>query len=175
MQPKRSTTPNEIAHAPEATLWSGACSHWHYFGHWFFGLLLVAGTGAGVYFNRDALAPQMPWVWLAPVAVLLVVISVIAWKRAFERYQVTPSRVIIQTGRVVRDSNEIRIQDIRSINVTKRGLSGFFGIGSIEFSSAATDDAEVTFTGIANADGVRDMVRNLQTPEVVKAVTPEVA
>lgn len=157
--------PDETATSPETILWSGACSHWHYFGHWFFGLLLAAASGAGVYYNQESLAPWMPWAYFAPVVVLLIFISVIAWKRAERRYQITPTRVIMQTGRIVRDSNEIRIQDIRSINVTKSGISGFIGIGSVEFSSAATDDAEVTFIGIANADGVRDMVRKLQTPE----------
>jgi membrane protein YdbS with pleckstrin-like domain len=155
---------DEKVEAPETTLWSGACSHWYYFGHWFVGLLLVAASGVGVYYNREALAPSLPWAYLAPVALLLIVIAMIAWKRAERRYQITPTRVIVQTGQVVRDSNEIRVQDIRSINVTKRGISGFIGIGSVEFSSAATDDAEVTFAGIANADGVRDMVRKLQTP-----------
>src|SRR3954468_9072225 len=106
------TVTDETAAAPETILWSGACSHWHYFGHWFFGLLLAAAAGAAVYFNREALAPWMPWAWFAPVAVLLLVAAVIAWKRAFYRYQITPNRVIMQTGRFVRDSNEIRIQDI---------------------------------------------------------------
>ena len=69
--------------------------------------------------------------------------------------------------RFVKDSNEIRVQDIRSINVTKHGIGGLIGIGTIEFSSAATDDAEVTFVGIAGADGVRDMVRKLQNTEAL--------
>jgi hypothetical protein len=33
----------------------------------------------------------------------------------------------------------------------------------VEFSSAAEDDAEVTFVRIANADSVRDLVRKLQS------------
>ena len=109
----------------------------------------------------------MPWVWLAPFLLLLAVLSMVAWKRASRRYEITPGRVVVQTGRFVRDSNEIRVQDIRSINVTKHGIGGLIGIGTIEFSSAATDDAEVTFVGIAGADGVRDMVRKLQNTEAL--------
>ena len=152
----------EAADDPEKTLWSGACSHWHYLGHWLFGLLLVAAAAAGVYFYQLELTPWLPWGDLTPVALLIVVIAMIAWKRALRRYQITQNRVVVQTGRFVRDSNEIRVQDIRSINVTKSGISGLIGIGTVEFSSAATDDAEVTFVGIAGADGVRDMVRKLQ-------------
>lgn len=156
---------NEAADDPEKVLWSGACSHWHYFGHWLFGLLLVAAAGAGIYFYRAELTPWRPWVYLAPLALLLMVISIIAWKRASRRYEITPRRVVVQTGRFVKDSNEIRTQDIRSINVTKHGIGGLIGIGTIEFSSAATDDAEVTFIGISGADGVRDMVRKLQSAD----------
>ena len=158
---------HEAVASPEKVLWSGACSHWHYFGHWIFGWLLVAAAAAGVYFYRENLRPWMPWADLAPVALLTVVIAMIAWKRAFRRYEITQSRVVVQTGRLVRDSNEIRVQDIRSINVTKHGVGGLIGIGTVEFSSAATDDAEVTFTGIAGADGVRDMVRQLQSTDSV--------
>jgi membrane protein YdbS with pleckstrin-like domain len=156
---------SETEDDPEKVLWSGACSHWHYFGHWIFGLLLVAASGAGLYFYKEELTPWMPWAYLAPVALLLLVISIVAWKRALHRYQITPGRVVVQTGRFVRDSNEIRTQDIRSINVTKNGMGGLIGIGTVEFSSAATDDAEVTFVGIAGADAVRDMVRKLQSTE----------
>jgi hypothetical protein len=46
--------------------------------------------------------------------------------------------------------------------VTKHGLAGFIGIGSVEFSSAATDRAEVIFLNIAGANRVRDLVTNLQ-------------
>ena len=62
---------------------------------------------------------------------------------------------------IVKNSNEIRVKDNRSINVTKHGLAGFIGIGSVEFSSAATDRAEVIFLNIAGANRVRDLVTNL--------------
>ena len=149
----------------EKVLWSGGCSHWHYLGYWVFGLLLVAASGAGIYYYQEALRQWMPWLWLAPLALFITVVSVIAWKRASRWYEITPRRVVVQTGRFVRDSNEIRVQDIRSINVTKKGIGGLIGIGTIEFSSAAAEDAEVTFVGIAGADGVRDMVRKLQSTD----------
>jgi membrane protein YdbS with pleckstrin-like domain len=146
----------------ETVLWSGARSHWFYFGHWILGLLLAAGSAAAVYYNQDTL-PQ--WAYAAPAVILLIVAAIVAWDRAYYRYKVTSDRVILYTGRFVRDSNEIRVQDIRSVTVAKHGLRGFLGVGTIEFSSAATDDAEVTFFGISGADHVRDIVRQLQHVE----------
>jgi hypothetical protein len=54
-----------------------------------------------------------------------------------------------------------------SITLTKTGLKGIFGIGRVEFSSAAGDDAEVVFWDVGGAEGVRDRVRSLQTREEV--------
>jgi uncharacterized membrane protein YdbT with pleckstrin-like domain len=71
--------------------------------------------------------------------------------------------VSVEYGIVSRTSNEVRIQDIRSINLTKKGLSGLLGIGRVEFSSAATDDADVVFWNTPEAEKVRDLVRSLQS------------
>jgi len=70
--------------------------------------------------------------------------------------------VSVEYGIVSRVSNEVRIQDIRSINLRKTGLSGLLGIGRVEFSSAATDDADVIFWNTPEAEKVRDLVRSLQ-------------
>ena len=56
----------------------------------------------------------------------------------------------------------MRIQDIRSINLSTKGLPGMLGIGRLEFSSAATDDADVIFWNTPSAEKIRDMVRSLQ-------------
>ena len=92
----------------------------------------------------------------------ILILIYIGFKRARQLYIVANRKVEVQTGLVVKDSNEIRVKDIRSINVTKHGLAGFIGIGTVEFSSAATDQAEVMFLNIAGANGVRDLVTNLQ-------------
>lgn len=51
---------------------------------------------------------------------------------------------------------------MRSINLATQGLSGMLGIGRLEFSSAATEDADVIFWNTPSAEKVRDMVRSLQ-------------
>ena len=119
-------------------------------------------VGAGtfclwIYFNGGT-NPLL----LIPAAIGILILLYIYISRARQRYIVTNRKVEIQTGLVVKSSNEIRVKDIRSINVTKHGFAGFIGIGSVEFSSAATDRAEVIFVNIAHADRVRDLVTNLQ-------------
>jgi membrane protein YdbS with pleckstrin-like domain len=120
------------------TLWIGHASHWNYFWSWCLGILLLAAV-IGVFI--------IIWIFI---------------DRARRVYIVATRRIVFQAGLFLKSTNELRIKDIRSINVTKRGLAGLMGIGSVEFSSAATDRAEIIFTGIAGANKIRDMVRRLQ-------------
>jgi membrane protein YdbS with pleckstrin-like domain len=123
---------------PEETLWIGCPSQWNYLWSWVFGLLLLV-VGAG-----------------------FIMIMGIIIDRARRVYIVTNRRVIFQYGLFAKSTNEIRIKDIRSINVAKSGISGLIGVGNVEFSSAAKDRAEVIFAGISEADVIRDMVGKLQ-------------
>ena len=143
----------------EQLMWSGRPSHWNFLFSWLLAFLFV-GAGAfcaWIYFNGGT-SPLL----LVPGAIGILILLYIYISRARQRYIVTNRKVEIQTGLVVKSSNEIRVKDIRSINVTKHGFAGFIGIGSVEFSSAATDRAEVIFVNIAHADRVRDLVTNLQ-------------
>ena len=153
-------TDNE--HQAERMLWSGHQSHWCFLGHWIVGLLIVAALAVGIYLYRLDLSRWMPWVCGIPVLAFLVVMAVVAFERRQRTYRVTNHRVISILGRVVKDTRELRIQDIRSMNVSKGGITGLLGVGKVEFSSAATDDADIIFYQIGGADKVRDLVRSLQ-------------
>jgi uncharacterized membrane protein YdbT with pleckstrin-like domain len=147
----------------EQTLWQGSVSHFHYFGKW---LLVVVLFGAicGSFFLRS---PDLtPFLWAIRASVLAVALGLVFWiqlDRSRRRYAVTNKRVSAEYGIVNKTSNEVRIQDVRSINLRKRGLSGLLGIGTVEFSSAATDDADVIFWNTSNSEKVRDLVRSLQS------------
>jgi membrane protein YdbS with pleckstrin-like domain len=104
--------------------------------------------------------------WAARAALALLALLLIGWiqlDRRRRRYAVTNRRVSAEFGIISRTSNEVRIQDIRSINLRQTGLMGLLGIGRVEFSSAATEDADVIFWNIPAAQKVRDLVRSLQT------------
>jgi uncharacterized membrane protein YdbT with pleckstrin-like domain len=145
--------------AEEQRMWSGRPSHWNFFFSWLVALVFL-GAGAfclWIYFNGGT-GPML----FVPGAIGILILLYIYISRARQLYVVTNRKVEVQTGLVIKSSNEIRVKDIRSINVTKHGFAGFIGIGSVEFSSAATDRAEVIFVNIAHADRVRDLVTNLQ-------------
>jgi uncharacterized membrane protein YdbT with pleckstrin-like domain len=146
----------------EQTLWSGTVSHLHYAGKWFLAVLLFAAAGASFWL---ALPDYASILWGARVGLAVLALLLIGWihlDRIQRRYAVTNKRVSVDRGIINRTSNEIRIQDIRSINLHKSGFTGLLGIGRVEFSSAATDDADVIFWNTPDAEKVRDLVRSLQ-------------
>ena len=83
-------------------------------------------------------------------------------ERKKRKYIVTNKRVKVEFGLFSKSSNEIRIKDIRNVNVVKKGIGGMFGIGSLEFSSAGGTGVEVSFTAISNAEEVKKMVYVMQ-------------
>ncbi len=143
----------------EEQIWSGRPSNWNYFFGWLLTLLLL---GAGAFCLFIYLTAGGTPALLAPIVAGALMLLWIQIRRRRRLYRVTNRKVEIQTGLVVKSSNEIRVKDIRSINVTKHGIAGFIGIGSVEFSSAATDRAEVIFVNIPGADRVRNLVTDLQ-------------
>ena len=80
------------------------------------------------------------------------------WARNTTRFRVTTRRVSVEQGLFTRSSRELRIADIRSI----AARANLFGIGDIEFSTAARAEAEVAFWGLRHAERVRDLVKQLQ-------------
>jgi membrane protein YdbS with pleckstrin-like domain len=126
------------AAAGEEIVWTGHPSLWHYAGELFWGAVLS--------------------VVLVGIAMLVHVF----WTRKSTRYEVTTRRVSVQTGIFTRSSRELRIGDIRSIGAR----ANLFGIGQLEFSTAARADAEVVFWGLRHVEKVRDLVKRLQNTQL---------
>jgi uncharacterized membrane protein YdbT with pleckstrin-like domain len=149
----------------EEVLWSGSVSQWHYAGKWSLVVIFLAAL-VGTFFLHAIKLGDPTTAWIVRGVLALLALILIVWirlDRSRRTYTVTNRRVTVEYGIVSKRSNELRIQDIRSINLTTTGLSGLVGIGRVEFSSAATDDADVIFWNTPGAAKIRDLVRSLQT------------
>jgi len=131
----------------------------------------VPGSGAPA--EEQVLLAENPtlWYWagelfwatiLTPLVIGIFLFIHVFWSRATTRYKVTSLRVSIETGIFTRSSRELRIADIRSITAR----ANMFGIGDIEFSTAARDEAEVAFWGLSHVERVRDLVKQLQNTPI---------
>src|SRR4051812_19229946 len=102
--------------AGEQIIWEGSVSHWHYAGRWLLFLLLLAGAVAMFFVKLPATVPA--WIAAAVLAGLaLVVLIAIYIDRARRKYMITDHRISVEYGIVSKHSNEIRLHDVRSINL----------------------------------------------------------
>lgn len=105
---------------------------------------------------------QNGWFLFGGLLVALFAFGFILVERSMREYLITPKRVEIVHGLLAKNSNEMRIEDIRAINVKKPGILGLLGIGDVEFASAGSDSEEVVFSRAARPEAIKDLVRRLQ-------------
>lgn len=135
----------------------------HYFGHpsylcyWKTLLLGCAAVLGGFYGSQFS-----GWYLFAGVFVGAIAIAYVIIERTTHDYLVTGLRVEVVRGIISKSSREVRIDDIRTINVEKRGLLGLLGIGTVEFASSGTDVVDVAFRDVWAAHRVKRIVRKLQ-------------
>ncbi len=92
----------------------------------------------------------------------MLVLCLLSLHRYASLYLITDRRVELVNGLIAKSSREIRIQDIRAINVSRQGILGLFGIGTVEFASAGSDGVEVAFDKVWNAG--EDQTAGSETP-----------
>lgn len=117
---------------------------------------VVGGITGGVWLY--AIDPVFT---LAGIGLALLGMAYLSFMRFTQDYRITPRRIEVITGFLARSSNEVRIEDIRAINVTCRGFTGIIGIGTVDFFTSG-DAAEVSFRQIWAAQKVKTLVRRLQ-------------
>lgn len=138
---------------PGAVLYSGHPTFLRYAGGF---ALVVLGVAFGLW-----LGPRGIWFFIGGFGVAVLTLILIVVDRSTRLYTVTPRRVEVDWGLLARSSQEVRIEDIRTINVRKSGFAGVLGVGTVEFSSTG-DGVDVAFTDIWGAKKVKLLVRELQ-------------
>jgi len=120
-------------------------------------VLIAAAVGAGIRFRE-----QSGWWLFAGLMVALFGVSWILFQRSLRLYLITPRRVEVVKGFIAKSSNEVRVEDIRAINVHTPGVMGLLGVGTVEFASAGGAEVDVAFTDVYAAHRIKGLVRRLQ-------------
>ena len=88
-------------------------------------------------------------------------------KRVATSYTITNRRLHIKKGIVSRTIQETRLERVQNVNVTQGVLQRVFQIGDVDFDTAAGDDYNFTFSGVAEPQEVVEKVdeatRSLQS------------
>ncbi|MCB1230687.1 MAG: PH domain-containing protein [Verrucomicrobiae bacterium] len=119
--------------------------------------VIVLAIAGGFYGNAHS-----SWWLFGGLILALFGVSWILLERSMRLYLITPRRVELVRGLIAKSSNEVRIEDIRTINVHTPGLRGLFGVGTVEFASSGGSSVEVAFADVYAAHRIKGLVRRIQ-------------
>lgn len=103
------------------------------------------------------------------IAIIGVGITVLVGfvKRVATSYTITNRRLHIKKGIVSRTIQETRLERVQNVNVTQSVIQRLFQIGDVDFDTAAGDDYNFTFAGVAEpadvVEKVDEATRSLQS------------
>ena len=120
-------------------------------------LLCLVFVGAAI-----ACLPLGGKYFIIGVALASFVLCCVIIARQHRDYFVSGERVEVEWGIIGRSSKEVRIVDIRSMDVHEKGLLGLLGVGTLDFSSSGTDGIEVQFRNVRRPHRIKELVRQLQ-------------
>jgi uncharacterized membrane protein YdbT with pleckstrin-like domain len=79
-------------------------------------------------------------------------------KRVTTHYTITNRRLHIQRGIISRDIQETRLERVQNVNYDQSLLQRILQVGDVDFDTAAGDDYNFIFAGVANPDEVVEQV-----------------
>jgi uncharacterized membrane protein YdbT with pleckstrin-like domain len=108
----------------------------------------VLGAGERILFQGRVSAWSLFWYWLIGLVLLPVVIGLIVWIVAWIKLRttelaVTDRRVIAKFGFIRRETIEINVSRIESVQVNQSVMGRFLNYGTIVFSGAGTPQAAI--------------------------------
>jgi uncharacterized membrane protein YdbT with pleckstrin-like domain len=94
------------------------------------------------------------------VAIVGVAIVVLAGfiKRITTHYTITTRRLHIQRGIIARDIQETRLERVQNVNYNQSLLERILQVGDVDFDTAAGDDYNFVFAGVADPAEVVERV-----------------
>ncbi len=117
----------------------------------------IAGIGGGIYFAVVALFPAA----IAACGVgALCLLTLVFWRmvRHSRRLEITNRRIFDKQGLLSRKVNEIRIQDIRDMQVVQSFPERLLGVGRLSISTAGQSDYEIEITDIPSPNKIREVI-----------------
>ena len=131
------------------------------------GLVVVAIGAAIAYFAADTgLAVTVGIVLLAIVLVAGYV------KRLFTTYTITDNRLHIRRGIIARAEQQTLINRVQNVNTHQSVLQRMLMFGDVNFDTAAGDDFDFQFAGVAKPHDVVEAVHRAQREADVPVTGP---
>jgi uncharacterized membrane protein YdbT with pleckstrin-like domain len=112
--------------------------------------LLLAGVVIGIAIAADFVAIG------SGIGIAIVVLTLVIGylRRLFTRYLITNQRLRISRGFIARKVQEARLERVQNVNYGQGFIDRVFGVGTVDFDTAGTDDAEFRFAWVADPEQV---------------------
>ena len=134
----------------ERALYEGRPSWRALMGFYVGGILLAAV----VVVILGVLADQLG-IAIAIAAVIVALTLLIGFlRRVGTKYLLTNHRLRISRGIVRRNVQETRLEQVQNVNYSQGVLDRIFGVGTVDFDTAGTDDSEFRFEWINDPEDV---------------------
>jgi uncharacterized membrane protein YdbT with pleckstrin-like domain len=113
------------------------------------GILIAAVVGVIIsLFSSDAN------VFLVVLAIIALTVVVGFIKRVATVYTITDRRLNIKRGIVSREVQETRLERVQNVNYNQTVFQRLLQVGDVDFDTAAGDDYNFIFAGVADPDEV---------------------
>ncbi len=83
-------------------------------------------------------------------------------QRTFVRYSITTQRLYLQRGIISRNIQQTRIDRVQNVTTRQSVMDRAFRVGSVDFDTAGTDDANFVFVGVNDPQAVVSAVAEAQ-------------
>jgi uncharacterized membrane protein YdbT with pleckstrin-like domain len=144
-------------HPGENTIFEGRPSWRSIIGFYAAGLLAAVAVGVIV-----ALADKKS-TGVVVYIVLMAIVLIIGWvRRISTHYTITNERLHIQRGLLSRKSQQTNLERVQNVNTSQSLGERLLRVGTVDFDTAGTDDADFTFAGVANPAEVVQAVDRAQ-------------
>ena len=125
-------------------------------------LVIIAAAVAGVATKIADDAVDRGLVTLVAIVVLVVVLVAGYVKRLFTTYTISDHRLHIRRGIIARAEQQTLINRVQNVNTHQSVIQRVLQIGNVNFDTAAGDDYDFEFAGVADPAEVVDAVHKAQ-------------
>lgn len=151
----------------EQTIFEGHPSWRSILGFYIKGLLITA-----VAVVIAALAADTKVAVVVGVATFVLVLAGGWLKRIFTTYVITDRRLYIRRGIVARREQQTHLDRIQNVNTAQSALQRVLRVGTVDFDTAAGDDYDFQFSGVADPQKVVQAVHRAQRVGVGEGGAP---
>jgi uncharacterized membrane protein YdbT with pleckstrin-like domain len=129
-------------------------SYWYYSGQIMLGAIFVS---AGAALLIKGFQPMQVGFGLLVLGIIMWAILPIAHRSV--SWRITSDRLMEQRGILATARREVELQDIRSIEVTRKLKQRLAGLGDVLIASAASADYMIRMTDVYDPDGIAETIR----------------